>query len=61
MSAEATNEAPLARQARLDAAKRPFSSSQFLLQIERKREPTSGLEPLTCSLRVIIHALLGFA
>jgi hypothetical protein len=24
-------------------------------------EPTSGLEPLTCSLRVIIHALQGFA
>src|SRR5215203_3319420 len=25
------------------------------------REPTSGLEPLTCSLRVIGHALQGFA
>jgi len=25
------------------------------------REPTSGLEPLTCSLRVIHHALRGFA
>jgi len=24
-------------------------------------EPTSGLEPLTCSLRVIIQVLLGFA
>ena len=27
----------------------------------QKREPTSGLEPLTCSLRVIHHALQGFA
>ena len=26
-----------------------------------KREPTSGLEPLTCSLRVITQALQGFA
>jgi hypothetical protein len=26
-----------------------------------KREPTSGLEPLTCSLRVINHALQGVA
>jgi hypothetical protein len=25
------------------------------------REPTSGLEPLTCSLRVIAHALQGVA
>src|SRR5215211_2305792 len=25
------------------------------------KEPTSGLEPLTCSLRVISHALQGFA
>jgi hypothetical protein len=32
----------------------PCKSSQ-------KREPTSGLEPLTCSLRVIIHALQGVA
>jgi hypothetical protein len=27
----------------------------------KTREPTSGLEPLSCSLRVIIHVLLGFA
>src|SRR5215213_7014740 len=27
----------------------------------RKKEPTSGLEPLSCSLRVRIHALQGFA
>ena len=27
----------------------------------QKGEPTSGLEPLTCSLRVIIHLLQGFA
>jgi hypothetical protein len=28
---------------------------------EQNKEPTSGLEPLTCSLRVISHALQGFA
>jgi hypothetical protein len=28
----------------------PFT---FLLQILEKQEPTSGLEPLTCSLRVL--------
>jgi hypothetical protein len=28
---------------------------------EKTREPTSGLEPLTCSLRVIHHVLQGFA
>jgi hypothetical protein len=33
----------------------------FFLQIGRKREPTSGLEPLTCSLRVITQALQGLA
>jgi hypothetical protein len=33
----------------------------FYLQIARKREPTSGLEPLTCSLRVIRHVLRGIA
>ena len=33
----------------------------FSLQTGRRREPTSGLEPLTCSLRVIHHALLRFA
>jgi hypothetical protein len=27
----------------------------------QKREPTSGLEPLTCSLRVINRVLQGFA
>ena len=31
------------------------------LQIAAKREPTSGLESLTCSLRVITQALQGFA
>ena len=30
----------------------PYWTTQFYLQIARKREPTSGLEPLTCSLRV---------
>src|SRR5918998_5800706 len=28
---------------------------------QEKGEPTSGLEPLSCSLRVIGHMLLGFA
>jgi hypothetical protein len=37
------------------------SPSTFYLQIGTKREPTSGLEPLTCSLRVISHVLQGFA
>ena len=36
-------------------------SSTFFLQIRKKREPTSGLEPLPCSLRVSGHALRGFA
>src|SRR5215203_5822953 len=31
------------------------------LQILYEGEQTSGLEPLTCSLRVIIHVLQGFA
>jgi len=35
--------------------------STFYLQISVFREPTRGLEPLTCSLRVITQALLGFA
>ena len=34
---------------------------RIFLQIARKEEPTSGLEPLTCSLRVIGHVLQGFA
>jgi hypothetical protein len=29
----------------------------FYLQLDAKREPTSGLEPLTCSLRVRFEAL----
>jgi len=33
----------------------------FTLQIATKREPTSGLEPLTCSLGVIIQVLQGCA
>jgi hypothetical protein len=32
---------------------------RIFLQIARKEEPTSGLEPLTCSLRVIHQALQG--
>ena len=35
--------------------------SRFLLQKRQKREPTSGLEPLTCSLRVIRRAFLDVA
>jgi hypothetical protein len=31
------------------------------LQISEKIEPTSGLEPPTCSLRVVTQALQGFA
>ena len=34
---------------------------RIFLQIARKEEPTSGLEPLTCSLRVIGHVLQGYA
>ena len=34
---------------------------RIFLPIARKEEPTSGLEPLTCSLRVIHQALQGFA
>ena len=33
----------------------------FGLSMGKRREPTSGLEPLTCSLRVIHRALLGCA
>src|SRR5215216_3922285 len=34
---------------------------KYLAGTCRKGEPTSGLEPLTCSLRVIIQALQGLA
>jgi len=37
-----------------------FTSSIALIYADL-REPTSGLEPLTCSLRVIGHVLLGVA
>ena len=40
---------------------RVTATSTIFLQIGTKREPTSGLEPLTCSLRVITQALQGFA
>src|ERR687898_511000 len=36
-------------------------SPRFSCKIALFREPTSGLEPLTCSLRVITHALQGVA
>jgi hypothetical protein len=38
-----------------------MGSFSFLQDLQAKREPTSGLEPLTCSLRVIIQALQRFA
>jgi len=37
-----------------------FTSSIALIYADL-REPTSGLEPLTCSLRVISQALQGYA
>jgi hypothetical protein len=36
-------------------------SSHFCMFCRKIREPTSGLEPLTCSLRVITQALQGCA
>src|SRR5919112_4939181 len=36
-------------------------SSRFTYKPEEKVEPTSGLQPLTCSLRVIAQALQGVA
>jgi hypothetical protein len=38
-----------------------LSCATFYLQIGTKSKPTSGLEPLTCSLRVMHQALQGFA
>jgi hypothetical protein len=40
---------------------RPLWVLEFSLQSAQKREPTSGLEPLACSLRVISHALQRLA
>src|SRR5918992_3203720 len=40
---------------------RPLSSSRGFSTNQGKREPTNGLEPLTCSLRVIGHVLQGRA
>jgi hypothetical protein len=39
----------------------PSSHRIITLPMRNKREPTSGLEPLTCSLGVIGQALQGFA
>src|SRR5215204_1020120 len=39
----------------------PLGLFIFLRVLQEKREPTSGLEPLTCSLRVMHQALQGFA
>jgi hypothetical protein len=39
----------------------PSPVCRFLLQLAIKRRPTSGLEPLTCSLRVINRMLQEFA
>jgi hypothetical protein len=35
--------------------------SSLLRDLQGKEEPTSGLEPLTCSLRVRFEAFLGIA
>src|SRR5215208_7738614 len=40
---------------------RTSGASRFYGFCRKIREPTSGLEPLSCSLRVITHALQGFA
>jgi hypothetical protein len=42
---------------------RPRSSGcgEYLAHLSRKREPTRGLKPLACSLRVITQALQGCA
>jgi hypothetical protein len=39
----------------------PLRFGVFPANLYKLGEPTSGLEPLTCSLRVIIHALQGCA
>jgi hypothetical protein len=39
----------------------PYAFRSFPCKSTQNNEPTSGLEPLTCSLRVIIHALQGVA
>jgi hypothetical protein len=45
----------------LNVAPRGLTLQSIRLIYAGSREPTSGLEPPTCSLRVIIHALHGFA
>src|SRR5687768_13361986 len=42
-------------------SKTTFHPLCFTCKSQENREPTSGLEPLTCSLRVIHQALQGFA
>ncbi len=39
----------------------PLCLHVFPTNHDKSREPTRGLEPLACSLRVIIHTLQGFA
>ena len=39
----------------------PSIDLRFACKSQQKREPTSGLEPLSCSLRVIGQALPGIA
>jgi len=46
---------------RLDTSVAGFVMEAVYGICRKKREPTSGLEPLSCSLRVIIHALQGCA
>jgi hypothetical protein len=38
-----------------------FEFRNFTCKSRQNKEPTSGLEPLSCLLRVIIHVLQGFA
>ena len=45
----------------LNVAPRGLTLQSIRLIYAGSREPASGLEPLSCSLRVIIHALHGFA
>jgi hypothetical protein len=49
-----------------DRAPRRFAEAyslfyRFTCKSQQNKEPTSGLKPRTCSLRVIFHALQGFA
>ena len=59
--------APMAAASAPSAPRSPGNIAQLLdcpslnIGASESKEPTSGLEPLSCSLRVIIHMLQGFA